>query len=339
MRKQFGLIFGIGTILLTGCSQTLLDVRSYPTFFSSSNSYGSIAVAGAENYVEPDRYTGKLSSELIKGLQNNGYYAVIDYSHEKIDDSEMLAQLRDTSTADLALFSTLTDYGENYNYYIETETRERIIYAVDENGSTLYDDQNNAVIDHVEKYIVEHPVYEKTSHAALSVIIVDVKTGQAVYDAVKQKTCYEKSYNEDDISYEDAGRWCALSKAIDDHLHQICPNKEKVTANHDEILNIYRSSDNENWEKETKFNINDKMRLTFSFPEQAYYNTFTFDIVYGGDNILTYENLYWEGQEFVFEYDIASLVKDSNGESKYTIRIWNGDHIAFDKTIKVKLDK
>ena len=77
--------------------------------------------------------------------------------------------------------------------------------------------------------------------------------------------------------------------------------------------------------------------LRFWFPDSAYYNTFYFDIVYGdNDRVAASGNIYWEGEPQVFEYDASWLLENCNGAGKYTIRLWNGKRIAYQKSFKIK---
>ena len=335
IRQHLKLLLGIAICLLSGCSATL-NVVNYPGFFSSSDTYSSVAVANVVNNVDGYSYTNQLNADIVNGLRKNGYYSVSDYTHENATDEELLINLSENNSADLAIFSTLTDYGENYDSHIETETKEEVYYALDEDGYTIYDDYGNPVVDHVEEYEVEHTVYERTSYASMTVIIIDMETGAAVYDNSKDGSCYEEYTDYPMFSSEDSGRWCAIDKAVAKQIYQICPTYEQVTVDKDEVLGIYRHGD-EGWEEETKFGISDQMKLAFWFPKAAYYNTFKFDIVYGSDDIVVAsEHVYWEGKKLSFDYDIADLVDASNGAEKFTIRLWNGKNIAFDKTIKVK---
>ncbi|MBO4351746.1 MAG: hypothetical protein J6A01_12505 [Proteobacteria bacterium] len=335
-RRHIEILMGLAIGLLSGCSSTLY-VTNYPSFFNSNSTYGSIAVADVKNNVQHERYTRQLNADVVNGLKDNGYYAVADYTHENLTDSELISHLRENEVADLAVFSTVTDYGENYDHHIETETKEEVYYAVDEDGYTLYDDNGDPIVDHVEQYEVEYTVFERTSYADMSVIVVDVNSGDAVYNSIREGSCYEEAYDPDNFSSTNHGRWCALDKAVASEVYQICPTFESVRVDDDNVLRIYRNNGKKGWEQSVKFDINDKMKLVFWFPNKAYYNTFTFDIVYGSeDTVLVSDSIYWEGNEKNFEYDMTSLVGAANGERKFKIRLWNGKRVAFDKKIKVK---
>ena len=326
---------GLAIGLLSGCGSTLY-VTNYPSFFNSDSTYRSIAVAEVRNNVEEYRYTRQLNADVVNGLRENGYYAVADYTRENLTDNELLSHLRENEVTDLAVLSTVTEYGENYGHHIETETKQEVYYAVDEDGNTLYDDYGDPIIDHTEEYEVEYPVFERTSYANMSVIVVDVPTGNSLYSSIRDGSCYEEAYDPHDFSSTNSARWCALDKAVASEIYQICPTFESVRVDDDDVLGIYRYSNKGEWEKKVKFDINDKMKLVFWFPKAAYYNTFTFDIVYGKeDTVLVSDSIYWEGSNKTFEYDIESLVNASNGERKFKIRLWNGKRIAFDKKIKV----
>ena len=332
-----GLILGVSTALLSGCSsQTKLYVNNYPGFFSGTNSYESIAVAGVSNDVQPGRYTRQLNSDVVNGLRKNGFYTVADYTREDMSDSELLSSLRASEEAELAVFSTVTDYGEQRNERIETRKEEEVIYAVDRDGNTLYDDDGNAIIDHVNKYDVEYPVFERTSYADMSVTVVDVQSGNSLYNSVRHGSCYEEALDPRDMSSHESARWCALDKAVASEIYQICPTFDVIYVDEDNILGIYRLDAEEGWQEDTTFKMGDKMQLVFWFPKDAYFNTFKFDIVYGDDVVLLSDQIYWEGKQQAFEYDVQSLVEGANGEQRFTIRLWNGKNIAFTKKFKVR---
>ena len=336
MQRHIVILMGMVIGLLSGCSSTLY-VTNYPSFFNSNTTYSSIAVADVKNNVEEDRYTRQLNADVVSGLRENGYYHVADYTHENLTDSGLIAHLRETESADLAVFSTVTDYGENYDYHIETETKEEIYDAVDEDGYTLYDEDGDPIVDHVEQYEVEYTVHERTSYADMSVIVIDVNSGNTVYNSVREGSCYEEVYNPDNFSSTNHARWCALDKAVASEVYQICPTSERVSVDDDDVLGIYRYDEKEDWDEGDKFDINDKMKLVFWFPSAAYFNTFRFDIVFGSeDTVLVSDSIYWEGNKKSFEYDIASLVEAASGERKFKIRLWNGNRIAFDRKFKVK---
>lgn len=334
--KRIGLLLGIGTVLLSGCGTTTLYVTNYPGFFSDTSTYDSIAVAAVNNDVQPGRYTRQLNSDVVGGLRNNGFYHVADYTRENMSDSELLSTLRSAGDADLAVFSTVTDYGEQRSERIETRTEEEIIYAVDEEGYTLYDDNGDPIVDHIRKYDVEYPVFERTSYADMSVIVIEVQSGNSLYNSVRHGSCYEEALDPRDMSSHESARWCALDRAVASEIYQICPTFDSVTVDEDDVMGIYRLDEEKGWQEETKFSMNDKMKLVFWFPKAAYYNTFKFDVVYGDDVVVLSDSVYWEGSKKAFEYDIQSLVEAANGERKFTIRLWNKKKIAFTKKIKVK---
>ena len=326
----------IAILLFSGCTSTLY-VTNYPGFFRDENTYGSIAVAEVKNDVHYGRYTRQLNADLVNGLYNNGYYYVKDYTNENFSDSELVSHLRENNVADLAVFSTLTNYGENYDQHTETKTQTREYYAVDEDGYTLYDANGDPIIDHTEEYEVEYTVYERTTFADMSVIVVDVKTGNNVYNSVRENSCYEEVYNPRNFSSKSSARWCALDRVVANEIYQIAPTFESISVRDDDVLEIYRYDQKKGWEEKTKFAADDKMKLVFWFPKAAYYNTFKFDIVYGDDDTeLASSSIYWDGNTQSFEYDIASLVSASNGAEKFKIRLWNNKRVAFSKTIKVK---
>lgn len=335
--KRIGLLLGIGTVLLSGCGTTTLYVTNYPSFFSDTSTYDSIAVAAVNNDVQPGRYTRQLNSDVVGGLRQNGFYDVADYTRENMSDSELLSTLRSAGDADLAVFSTVTDYGEQRSERIETRTEEEIIYAVDEDGYTLYDDNGDPIVDHIRKYDVEYPVFERTSYADMSVIVIEVQSGNSLYNSVRHGSCYEEALDPRDMSSHESARWCALDRAVASEIYQICPTFDSVTVDEDDVMGIYQwNPKKDKWEESSKFYPGETMKLVFWFPKAAYYNTFKFDIVDGNENVIASDSLYWEGSQKTFEYDIQSLVDAANGETKFAIRLWNGNKIAISKKIKVK---
>lgn len=318
-----------------GCSTTL-KVTYYPEFFSSDISYQSIAVAPVQNTVEPGAYTKDLNKRILNGLNDAEYYLVKDYTKTKMTDNEMLGYLQQTGTADLALFSTLTDYGEWYDQHTETRQESEDIYAVDENGYTLMDENDSPVIDHTEYYDVEYTVYERTTHASIKVQLIDVQSGSSVVDSYKSGECYSSSESPSIWDVSDSERWCAIKDAADTEVYQITPTKETIEIDEDEVMALYHHK-SEYRDNGKNFPIDDTLRVVLSFPKKALYNTFKYDIVYGSDDIIVFEDsIYWDGNTYFRDYPIRELVEISNGAQKFEIRLWNDGKVVFSKKIKVK---
>lgn len=325
-------LFVAGTM---GCSTTL-KVTYYPEFFSSDISYQSIAVASVQNVVDPGAYTKDLNKKIIKDLNKAEFYLVKDYTNTKMTDNEMLSYLYETGTADLALFSTLTDYGEWYDQHTETRQESEDIYAVDEDGYTQMDEFDNPVVDHTEYYDVDYTVYERTSYASLKVQLIEVQTGRSLMDTYKSGQCSSESEDSDLWSPSASERWCAIEDAMDTEVYQITPTKENIKIDEDEVMVLYHHK-SEYRDKGKNFPIDDTLRVVLSFPKKALYNTFTYDIVYGSDDTIVFEDsIYWDGNTYFRDYPIRELVEISDGAQKFEIRLWNDGKVAFSKTIKIK---
>ncbi len=319
-----------------GCTTTLY-VTNYPGFFTNTSTYESMAVAAVENSVEPGRYTRQLNADIVNGLVNNGFYRVVDYTREDMSDSQVLASLRETNSSDLVVFSTLSNYGEEHSKRIETRTETNTIYKTDEEGYTIYDDNGNPVIDHIEEYQVDYPVFERTSYADMFVNVVEVGSGNIVYNSTRHGSCYEEAENPHHMSPPNSARWCAIDRAVSSEIYQICPTSEAIRVREKDVLQIYRYDEKDGWTESTKFYPGDVMKLQFWFPNSAYYNTFRFDIVYGRDDtVVISDAIYWEGNVQTFEYEISSIAESLNGEDEFRVRLLNNNHVAISKDIKIK---
>ncbi len=328
-------LFGMGIVLAglmgleAGCSITTLNVMNYPTFFGNEEDYHSMAVAPVQNSVQPGRFTRELSAGLVSKMYNNGYYDVADYTHEDVSDNQLIAHLSNNTDTELVTFSTVVDYGERWDEHTETRTETRTYYEEDEEGNE---------IEYTEEYKVKYPVYERTTYADTSVIVVDVQSGNRVYNSVRNGTCYEEAEDPHDMSSPMSALWCAFDRSLSSEVYQISPTYDSVRIDPEEVMKVYRVESESKWERTTDFGPNDMMAISFWFPSAAIYNYFKFDIVYGDDDkVIASEKMYWNGgNRKVFQFDLAAFVENTGGVKKYTIRLWNGKRVAFTRKIKVK---
>ena len=322
-----------------GCTSTLY-VTNYPSFFSAPDSYQSLAVASVENSYEPKRYVRGLNQSLVSKLYENGFYLVRDYTKTRMSDGELLSELHNSGASDLAVFSTLTSYGESYDSRVETRQESQDIYLVDEDGHYVYDEDGNAIIDHTETYDVEYTVYERTASADLYVEVIDVDSGRSLYSKNRHGSCYEEAEHPDYMSSDADARWCAFNSALDSEVYQICPTYEAISVRDSDVMKIYRvdeMSDEKTRKEEDVFHPGDTMEIVVWFPKAALYNNFSYDIIHGDeDEVITQEDIYWDGYTRRTTYSIDDLRNAAGGMGKFTIRLWNGNRVAFEKKIKVK---
>ena len=243
---KYGLILaGLTLALQAGCStQPRLVVVNYPGFFGHEQDYQSMAVAPVQNSVQPGRFTRELSAELMRKMYNNGYYDVADYTHEDVSDNQLIAHLRDNTDTELVTFSTVVDYGEQWDKHIESRTATRTYYDEDEDGNE---------VERVEKYEVKYPVYERTAFANTSVIVMDVQSGNRVYNSVRKGTCYEEAEDPADMSSPMHALWCALDESLDSEVYQISPTLDTLRVDAEDILKVYRVESPSKWERTTSF--------------------------------------------------------------------------------------
>ena len=323
----------MGCSTISGKTQELSFIH-YPDFFSSGEAYHSIAVAPVRNTLEPGVYTNAVSERLIQELNSAEYYLVSDHTGMNEDDEALLDYLYQTGSADLALFCTLTDYGESFDDYVETEEKSEDVYAVDEDGQTIYDENGAPVIDHTEYYEIEYTVYKKEAYASVYVQLVDVRTGESLMDSYERGTDIDRVTDPDDFSSTEDGRRYAARSAIGYLVHQISPTKRSTKIKEDDVMSLTHR--NEEGYGNT-YSVDDTLVMELKFPEAALYNTFKYDIVDGSDNIVLFsDSVYWDGNEYYTEYPVSELLSRSNGNKKFEVRLWNGENVLFSKKIKVK---
>lgn len=325
MKKSLfsGLALGV-SVLLYGCSTTL-QVVNYPGFFTDSNTYSSIAIAPVQNDYDYARLAHRAGRDLVNRYVNNGYYDVYDNTGGG------------NAAADLELFATIVDYGENHDERIDTKQEMRNVYKVDENGDVIYDANGNAVIDYIESYVVEYKVYERTTYANLSVIVLESASGNTLYNRSLGGSCYEEQQDPHLFTSIDEAHWCALSYATADAVYQTSPTLETIAVPDDDLLSIYRYDAEEGWVDDSDIAADGVFKLRVWFPQVAMYNTFHIDIVAeDNDVVLSQEKIYWEGNVIEIEYKMADLITHSDGMSEYKVRLWNGNRIALEKTIDVE---
>ncbi len=326
---RLGILVGLTMGLQAGCSYTTLHVMNYPSFFRNEQDYQSMAVARVQNSVQPGRFTRELSAGLVSKMYDNGYYDVADYTHEAVSDEQLIAHLSNNTDTELVTFSTVVDYGERWDEHTETRTETRTYYEEDEEGNE---------IEYTEEYKVKYPVYERTTYADTSVIVLDVQSGRTVYNSVRNGQCYEESEDPGNMSSPMSALWCAFDRSLSSEVYQISPTYDSVRVDAEEVLKVYRVDSENKWVRTTDFGPNDTMAISFGFPSAAIYNYFKYDIVYGDDEtVIASDSMYWKGgNRKVFQFDIASFLENSGGVKKYTIRLWNGKRVAFTRKIKVK---
>ena len=310
----------------SGCSATL-HITNYPLFFDYENNYRGMAVAPVQNNVDPGRFTSELSSGLVSRLNKNGYYRVVDYTHETVDDTQLIDRLLNEPGTDLVTFSTVVGYDENWYERTERRTEYHTYYEEDEDGNE---------IEYDEPYEVDYPVYERATTAYMSVSVIALKSGEKVYSSELDGSCSEENEDPSDMSDPQNALWCAFNRALDEEVFQLSPIRETIRVKPKDTMKIYRVDAPDKWERTTDFSPNDKMAVSFGFPSTAHYNYFKYDIVYGdSDTVLASEKIYWDGSRKVFYYDIASFMEASGGADTYKIRLWDSNDVAFSREIEV----
>ncbi len=324
MKKTVLLIIALFvSFFVCGCG-TRLYVMNYPAFFTNDSTYSSIAVAPVQNDYEYGRWTNRVNRELVYGYMNNGYYAVYDNTGGG------------NAMGDLEVFTTIANYGENRDERIDTRTETRKIYKLDGNGNRVHDANGNPIVERVENHEVKYKVFERTSYANLSVVVLESASGTTLYDKVIGGSCYEESPNPRQFSPVPEARWCALSDAVSSVVYQTSPTSDVIVVDDDDVLAIHRYDAEDGWVDDSDIAPDGTFRLSVAFPNAALYNTFGIDIVSGENNdILIQEKVYWEGNTFQFEYKMADLIAKSGGMPEYKVRIWNAGRVAIEKEIEV----
>ena len=321
-------IIGCVLFLTAGCS-TSLKVTNYPGFFSNNPGYQSMAVGKSENALRTGRHYDRMNSYIVGVLAGNEYYHILNYTTANVSDDELLYRLQTTQKADLVLFCTLTDYDANYSSHTESYQESEDIYVEDEDG--------NEVLDHTEYYNIEYEVYDMSSYAEVYFNVIDVNTGQSIYNKSKRGSCSDSSEDPDALASQSEAEWCAVEDALDSGLYQIMPTDETISVRDSDVIKTFRHKIDNEWDEESSFSPDDTVRIVFSFPKEALYNVFKFDIVYGNDDtILISNDIYWQGDNEVFEFKASELRAISNGAEKFTIRLWNDGKPAIENKIKIK---
>ena len=309
-----------------GCSASL-QITNYPLFFNHENNYRGMAVAPVQNNVEPGRFTDGLSSGLVRRLKENGYYRVADYTQENIGDKQLVDQLFNKQGIDLVTFSTVVGYDEGWDERTERRTEYHTYYEEDEAGNE---------VEYNEPYEVDYPIYERTTVAYMSVIVIDLKSGEKVYSAVLDGSCSEENEDLNDMSAPQDALWCAFNRTLSEEVFHLSPIRETIRVKPKDTMKIYRVDSPDKWERTTDFSPKDKIAVSFGFPSTARHNYFKFDIVYGDkDTVVASEKIHWEGERKIYYYDIASFLEASGGADTYKIRLWDSYQVAFSREIEV----
>ena len=341
IKPCFFIMIGLATM---GCSTTstthTLQIIEYPGFFAVNSAYQSIAIAPIQNSVEPGVYSQKLNENLVKGLNEKKYYRILDYTNTIKDDNELLSHLQESGTADLVVFSTLTDYWEKYDTDVETKQESEDVYAVDENGYTLMDDYNRPVVDHVEYYDIEYPIYKLIGLAKMNIQLIDVQTGITLINKDIEGSYSDTDDDPDDLKTPEYARESALQSVIRNEITEFSPRKIELKIKENEVMAIYHHKP-ENHDKGYVFSQDDTLRVVLNFPKEALYNTFAYDIVYNdeaskNEMMMLSDEFRWDGTPYLRDLPIHDLLSLSHGAKTYHIRLWYHDQIVFSKKIEVK---
>ena len=327
--KAFRILLAVSWLLClgTGCS-TSLKVTNYPGFFSNNPGYQSMAVAKSENALRTGRHYDRMNSYLVGVLSGNGFYKVYNYTTVNVSDNELLYKLQSTQKADLVLFCTLTDYSADYGSHQESYQKSEDIYVEDEEG--------NEVFDHTEYTTVKYEVFDMSSYAEVNFNVIDVNTGQSVYNDSKRGKCSDSSENPDALDDVPEAEWCAVEDALNQGLYQIMPTDDTVSVSDDEVIRTFRHIDGNDWDEEDTFSAGERIRVGFSFPAEAKYNLFKYDVVYDDNQMIMSNTVYWEGKNQYFEFDTSELKNRANGAENFIIRLWNDGKPAIEHKIKIK---
>ncbi len=300
MRNTYKIVLGLIFMLFsTGCSTTstaTLNVIKYPDFFPDNQSYKTMVMANTVNQVSSTIYVYDINHYIFNALNENAYYHVI--SGIELEDQKLLTILQKAPKGDLIIFHTITDYLTEYDpgYIFNVET-----------------------------------------YADVHVIVIEAKTSNTIYSNTVRGTCTQNTTDVSEVSSSYQAQMCAIKNAILNEIPLIAPVPVSLTVHPDDVLKITHKNAETRGKESLEFEPTETLIASLAFPGQALHNTFKFDIAYGEhDEVIFSEEIKWESQENVFEFNLSDLLQTAEGAHAFKLRIWNGDSVAIEKTVTVK---
>lgn len=343
--KRFKHIFACGVFFLIaclgiGCASQKIDGRlnliNYPSFFSSSETYISLAIAPVENTVDPGLYTPQLNRKIVEKFKDRSAYEVYDYTNKNMNGSELITHLREKGDIDLVLLSSVVDYSEEYSERVDRRYETETIYVLDAEGNQVYDEYGRAIIERTYDYTYDYSVYGRTTHATMLIQLIDVASGNSIWTDKRDGDTYSEEQSMDDFGSITDSRQLALDNVIFDIVRLTSPLLSGYTFKYaDDVIRIQRLDDDE-WEDETDIPFEEEVKLTFKFPSYAKYNTFSFDIIATeSQKKLAGDKMYYEDKDFEYKFKMSDLVNLADGEEKFEVRLWDYKGIVVSREFEV----
>ena len=326
---------------LSGCGSVPLDVIRYPEFWSHDG-YDSIAVAPVTNQRQPGRFEEETGNGIVQRLVDTGSYRVSDYTYYTRGDGALMHRIAETREVDLVLFTTISDYDVSFTEEVRYEIEEIPVYAMDEEGYQIYDENGEPVIERYETVHTPYPWYLVDAYATIHASVF-LSTGGQLYEGSTSDTCHDEGGHPSEIAGPHEMQSCAVRAAMRTAVDLVQPVVRRIRVDEDQLLGIY-TLDGEQMKETKKFpSLEDTVYLKIDMPDTANFNTFSIDIVPQDNDEqaapLTVETFVWNSaMDLVYAYPVRELYEKSGGQKEYTVRFWNQNRVALTKSFELTFD-